>query len=145
MLKAYSTLDFAVHLFKVHVMMKLTYHTLPYDDDNVDDIQETFSGNTESGQDGDTRQKKQWDDDCPWSEWYSAEDPVKGKELPFLLSSVIAIIFEINTLSILNTEHSWLFSPNFYSLTYFLECVQSICICAHEPMSIFLWLSLSSL
>ncbi|XP_021909705.1 rab3 GTPase-activating protein catalytic subunit isoform X2 [Carica papaya] len=78
---AYSTLDFAVHLFKVHVMMKLTYHTLPYDDDNVDDIQETFSGNTESGQDGDTRQKKQWDDDCPWSEWYSAEDPVKGFDL----------------------------------------------------------------
>jgi Rab3 GTPase-activating protein catalytic subunit len=22
--------------------------------------------------------RKQWDDDCPWAEWYSAEDPVKG-------------------------------------------------------------------
>ncbi|KAJ6671009.1 RAB3 GTPASE-ACTIVATING PROTEIN CATALYTIC SUBUNIT [Salix viminalis] len=28
-----------------------------------------------------THNRSQWDEDCPWSEWYSAEDPVKGLEL----------------------------------------------------------------
>lgn len=78
MLKAYSTLDIAVHLFKVHFTMKLTYRTLSFDDDN--DVQETDAEMTESGDNpaSDIHSKAQWDDDCPWSEWYSAEDPVKG-------------------------------------------------------------------
>ncbi|GAV66569.1 Rab3-GTPase_cat domain-containing protein [Cephalotus follicularis] len=77
---AYSALDFSMHIFKVHLMMKLTYRTLPYDDDN--DI-EADTENTESGgtSGSDTRNRTQWDDDCPWSEWYTAEDPVKGFEL----------------------------------------------------------------
>ncbi|CAL5426905.1 unnamed protein product [Camellia sinensis] len=76
----FSTLDLSMHLFKVHFRMKLTYKTLPYDDDEV---QEIDVESTESGENprGDIRNKTQWDDDCPWSEWYSAEDPVKGFDL----------------------------------------------------------------
>ncbi|KAK2643403.1 hypothetical protein Ddye_025166 [Dipteronia dyeriana] len=74
---AYSTLDISMHIFKVRFTMKLTYQTLPYDDD---DIREVDAENIESSEDrgGDSNNKTQWDDDCPWSEWYSAEDPVKG-------------------------------------------------------------------
>lgn len=62
--------------------MKLTYRTLPFDDDDNDvDIQGADVNITESDGTprGETRSKVQWDDDCPWSEWYSAEEPIKGK------------------------------------------------------------------
>lgn len=60
--------------------MKLTYKTLPFDDDN-DDVEGVDTDITQAGEypDADTHHKTQWDDDCSWSEWYSAEDPVKGK------------------------------------------------------------------
>ncbi|XP_010257061.1 PREDICTED: rab3 GTPase-activating protein catalytic subunit isoform X2 [Nelumbo nucifera] len=77
---AFSTMDLSMHLFKVHFTMKLTYRTPPHDDD--DDLHGGEPEITETGDpSGDTRSKTQWDDDCPWSEWYSAEDPVKGFEL----------------------------------------------------------------
>lgn len=88
MLKAYSTLDFSVHIFKVHFTMKLTYRSLPHDDD---DVQGGDADITEAGDDlgGDIHNRTQWDDDCPWSEWYSAEDPVKGnRNLYCFLSEV---------------------------------------------------------
>ncbi|XP_038722871.1 rab3 GTPase-activating protein catalytic subunit isoform X2 [Tripterygium wilfordii] len=76
---ACSTLDLALQLCKVHFTMKATYKTLPYDDD---DIQGIDAKNKEpEGSLGDSNNRSQWDDDCPWSEWYSAEDPVKGFEL----------------------------------------------------------------
>lgn len=81
MLKAYSTLDLSMHLFKVHFKMKLTFQTLPFDDDN-DDVEGVDADIAQAGgyPDADTHHKTQWDDDCPWSEWYSAEDPVKGNK-----------------------------------------------------------------
>ncbi|XP_011003571.1 PREDICTED: rab3 GTPase-activating protein catalytic subunit isoform X2 [Populus euphratica] len=77
---AYSTLDFAMHLCKVHFTMTSTYRTIHHDDDDLQSL------GTEKEEHGDnhgneTRSRSQWDDDCPWSEWYSAEDPVKGLEL----------------------------------------------------------------
>lgn len=71
-------MDFSTHLFKVHFTMKLTYRTPPHDDD--DTLQGGDPEITESGGDPDVNTfiKTQWDDDCPWTEWYSAEDPVKG-------------------------------------------------------------------
>ncbi|KAJ4840509.1 hypothetical protein Tsubulata_000446 [Turnera subulata] len=77
---AYSTPDFTMHLFNVHFTMKSTYRTAPYDDDDLQ------SSDAEIKEDSlnpevDTRTRTQWDDDCPWSVWYSAEDPVKGFEL----------------------------------------------------------------
>lgn len=78
LLKAFSNMDLSMHLFQVNLKMKLTYRTLPYDEDS--DVQEPEGGITEAG--GSPKSKhhnrKPWDDDCPWSEWYSAEDPVKG-------------------------------------------------------------------
>lgn len=77
MLKAYSTLDLSIHNFKVQFAMKLTYRTLPCDDDYMKgfDTENTKSGENLTGQ---RSNGMQWDDDCSWSEWYSAEDPVKG-------------------------------------------------------------------
>ncbi|XP_019250379.1 PREDICTED: rab3 GTPase-activating protein catalytic subunit isoform X1 [Nicotiana attenuata] len=78
---AFSTEDLSTHLFEVSFKMKLTYCTLPYDED--DDVQEPEAGSTESGGSpkSNHHNKSQWDDDCPWSEWYSSEDPVRGFEL----------------------------------------------------------------
>ncbi|ESW18813.1 hypothetical protein PHAVU_006G072400 [Phaseolus vulgaris] len=74
---AYSTMDLSVHNFKVRFAMKLTFRTLPYDDDNMKVAKISKSGeSTDEMSNG-----MQWDDDCSWSEWYSAEDPVKGFEL----------------------------------------------------------------
>ncbi|MED6109142.1 hypothetical protein PIB30_030927 [Stylosanthes scabra] len=85
---AYSTVDLDKHLFKVQFAMKLTYRTLPYDDDNVEDIDVQ---NTESGENlaGESLNERLWDDDCSWSEWYSSEDPVKGFELTAIWSEKI--------------------------------------------------------
>lgn len=78
MLKAFNLVDLSMHLFKVNFKMKLTYKSLPIDDE--DDIEEI---DAEVGSDGspksNSRSKTQWDDYCPWSEWYTAEDPIKGK------------------------------------------------------------------
>lgn len=62
--------------------MKLTYRTIPYDDDN--DIQGIDTEITESGGNpgNDAQNRAQWDDNCPWNEWYSAEDPIKGTLCP---------------------------------------------------------------
>ncbi|GKE63861.1 Rab3 GTPase-activating protein catalytic subunit, partial [Tanacetum coccineum] len=70
-----------LHLFNIHFTMKLTYKTLPCDDDI--EVLNSESEIVESGQDGgsDNRNKLQWDDGCPWSEWYTAEDPLKGNIL----------------------------------------------------------------
>lgn len=80
-MQAFSSSDLSTHFFRVHFTMKLTYKTLPYDDDN--EMQKSESEVTESGEDngGDNCKRIQWDDDCPWSEWYTAEDPVKGSIL----------------------------------------------------------------
>ncbi|TMW96499.1 hypothetical protein EJD97_007259 [Solanum chilense] len=78
---AFSNMDLSMHLFQVNLKMKMTYRTLPYSED--DDIQESEGGFTESGESpkGNHQSRTQWDDNCPWSEWYSAEDPLRGFEL----------------------------------------------------------------
>lgn len=118
---AFATLDVSTHLFKVHFTMKLTYRTLPYDDDDNDvDIQGADADITESGgtPSGDTRNKAQWDDDCPWSEWYSAEDPIKGFELIALWSEKMVE----NSLEMAELENAspheaekWIVFPNLSS------------------------------
>ncbi|XP_062015317.1 uncharacterized protein LOC133731891 isoform X1 [Rosa rugosa] len=114
---AYSTLDFSMHLFKVHFTMKLTYRSLPPDDD---DVQRADADVTESGDDlgGDMHNRTQWDDDCPWSEWYSAEDPVKGFELVALWSEkVVESSLEMAELenSSPHEAQKWILSPNMSS------------------------------
>lgn len=62
--------------------MRLSYETPLYDYDQeeileseIDDSVETETTTSSS------RTKKQWDEDCPWTEWYSAEDPIKGNQV----------------------------------------------------------------
>ncbi|CAK9164168.1 unnamed protein product [Ilex paraguariensis] len=112
---AFSTLDLSMHLFKVQFSMKLTYRTIPYDDD--DEVEAADTETTESGGNpgGDTHNKMQWDDDCPWSEWYSAEDPVKGFELTAIWSEKTIEssldMAELENVSVHEAEN-WLIFPN---------------------------------
>nr|CAD1841900.1 unnamed protein product [Ananas comosus var. bracteatus] len=79
--------DFTASYIKVHFAMKLTYRTPPYDYDDEVDSSEQEVRESEGETDRLARMKTQWDDDCPWTEWYSAEDPVKGFELIAIWSS----------------------------------------------------------
>lgn len=76
--KAYATMDVSINYFKVQFKMRLTYRTAVHDDEgelleDAGDITKS-SEVSESG----ANRKLLWDDDCPWSEWYSAEDPIRG-------------------------------------------------------------------
>ncbi|XP_031745160.1 rab3 GTPase-activating protein catalytic subunit isoform X2 [Cucumis sativus] len=77
---AYSSVDIPTNFFKVHFTMKLTFRILLSDDDDIRRADADMTESAEENADG-THGKVQWDDDCPWSEWYSSEDPVKGFEL----------------------------------------------------------------
>ncbi|XP_024011713.1 rab3 GTPase-activating protein catalytic subunit isoform X2 [Eutrema salsugineum] len=79
----YSGVDFSMHNFKVHFMMRLTYQTFPYEEDEENDMDELMGDKTDTAEHygSESRNKLHWDDDCPWSEWYSAEDPLRGFEL----------------------------------------------------------------
>ncbi|PWZ05041.1 Rab3 GTPase-activating protein catalytic subunit [Zea mays] len=73
-----SSSDFPARV-KVHFSMKLSYKTPEYDHDNETLDSEATEPLTEN--EVAKHPRKLWDDDCPWAEWYSAEDPVKGFEL----------------------------------------------------------------
>ncbi|GAB2274265.1 hypothetical protein Dimus_009030 [Dionaea muscipula] len=114
---AFSSLDFSMHLFNVQFTMKLTYRTLPNDDED-DYMQGSDAEKSEFRVDagGDLRLKMQWDDDCPWSVWYSAEDPIKGFELTTIWSEKIIQ----SSLEMAEVENSpphegqnWLLVPKF--------------------------------
>ncbi|XP_059300666.1 uncharacterized protein LOC132052939 isoform X1 [Lycium ferocissimum] len=111
---AFSNMDLSMHLFQVNLKMKLTYRTLPYGED--DDVQEPEGGFTESGESPKTNHqiRKQWDDNCPWSEWYSAEDPLRGFELLTVWSEKAIEssleMAELENVSPLEAE-KWLISP----------------------------------
>ena len=84
-----------MHLYKVHFTMTLTYRTIHHDDDDLQSLgieKEEYDDNHGS----ETHNRSQWDEDCPWSEWYSAEDPVKGK-LPWLI--IVLVAWLINNIS----------------------------------------------
>ncbi|GFZ19917.1 hypothetical protein Acr_28g0006220 [Actinidia rufa] len=116
--QVFSPLDFSTHLFKVHFGMKLTYKTLPYDDDDDDDVLGADIELSESGENpgGDIRNKTQWDCDCPWSEWYSAEDPVKGFNLIAIwLEKTVESSLEMAELENASPHEAekWFILPNF--------------------------------
>ncbi|XP_020524661.1 rab3 GTPase-activating protein catalytic subunit isoform X2 [Amborella trichopoda] len=85
---AFVTTDLTFNFFKVHFTMRLTYRTPPNDgDEEHGDESETVKSSVDM--EGPMHIIKQWDDDCPWAEWYSAEDPVKGFELVTIWSTRI--------------------------------------------------------
>uniref|UniRef100_M4CRC2 Uncharacterized protein n=1 Tax=Brassica campestris TaxID=3711 RepID=M4CRC2_BRACM len=80
----YSGVDFSMHNFKVHFMMRLKYQTFTSDEEDEESDMDEYMGDkadTEEHNGSESRNKVNWDDDCPWNEWYSAEDPLKGFEL----------------------------------------------------------------
>ncbi|KAK4274842.1 hypothetical protein QN277_018012 [Acacia crassicarpa] len=113
---AYSTLDLSIHVFKVQFSMRLTYRTIAYEDD--DDIKGTDAGVTKSGDNpnGEASNRTQWDDDCSWSEWYYAEDPVRGFELIAIWSEkIVESSMEMAELenSSPHEAEKWFITPNF--------------------------------
>ncbi|XP_010323130.1 uncharacterized protein [Solanum lycopersicum] len=113
---AFSNMDLSMHLFQVNLKMKMTYRTLPYSED--DDVQESEGGFTESGESpkSNHQSRTQWDDNCPWSEWYSAEDPLRGFELLTVWSEKAIEssleMAEMENVSPLEAE-KWLITPCF--------------------------------
>ncbi|KAG9453607.1 hypothetical protein H6P81_006511 [Aristolochia fimbriata] len=77
---SYSTVEYTTTVAKVQFTMKLTYRTPPHEDDD-DSAQVREPMESEENSEGKTQGRTQWDDDCPWTEWYSAENPIKGFEL----------------------------------------------------------------
>ncbi|KAJ4972408.1 hypothetical protein NE237_005507 [Protea cynaroides] len=86
---AFSMVDFSMYLFQVNFTMRLTYQTPPYDEEDVTPEADRETTDSAADSDVDTRSKTQWDYDCPWTEWYSAEDPVKGFELITIWSNKV--------------------------------------------------------
>ncbi|XP_076904024.1 uncharacterized protein LOC143559280 [Bidens hawaiensis] len=115
---AFSSSDLSTHFIQVRFTMKLTYKTLPYDDDS--EVVKSEVEIDESGNDNgvDKRNKLQWDDDCPWSEWYTAEDPLKAFELIVMWEEKTVEssmeMAELENVSI-HEAHKWFIVPEFSS------------------------------
>ncbi|CAJ1970667.1 unnamed protein product [Sphenostylis stenocarpa] len=101
-------------LYELFVSKFLTYKMLPYDDDNITAID---AQNTNSGESliCEAPNETLWDNACPWSEWYSAEDPVKGFELITIWSEKMVEssteMAELENASPYEAE-KWLISPS---------------------------------
>ncbi|XP_073019709.1 uncharacterized protein [Primulina eburnea] len=112
---AYTAVDLSMHHFEVQFKMKLTYRTPVYVEE--DEVQEFEAEGTESGESlkSDKHGKIQWDDDCPWSQWYTAEDPVKGFQLLAVWSEITAEssldMAELENASPLEAD-KWFLNPN---------------------------------
>ncbi|KAG4974692.1 hypothetical protein JHK87_031513 [Glycine soja] len=78
---AYSTLDLSVHNFKVRCAMKLTFRTLPYDDDNMKDAKISKSGENLTGPMALNYQPKTWSNWLSWAEFWSLLSLHAGFEL----------------------------------------------------------------
>ncbi|OMP02386.1 Rab3 GTPase-activating protein catalytic subunit [Corchorus olitorius] len=111
---AYSTVDHSMHLFKVHLVMKLTYRTIPNNDDDDDMQVDEENEESEASSAGGNRNRKHWDDDCPWSEWYSAEDPVKGFDLITTWSEKLVESSEMAVMENAPPQDAdkWIITPN---------------------------------
>ncbi|XP_072997458.1 uncharacterized protein [Typha latifolia] len=109
-----SSAEILANYFKVHFAMKLTYRTTLYDYDDEIESAESEIKESKGETDGLNRIKSQWDDDCPWTEWYSAEDPIKGFELTTIwLSKMIEGSLEMAELENASSfdAENWLFYP----------------------------------
>ncbi|XP_075484211.1 LOW QUALITY PROTEIN: uncharacterized protein LOC142524222 [Primulina tabacum] len=112
---AYTAVDLSMHHFEVQFKMKLTYRTPVYVEE--DEVQEFEAEGTKSGESlkSDKHGKIQWDDDCPWSQWYTSEDPVKGFQLLAVWSEITAEssldMAELENASPLEAD-KWFLNPN---------------------------------
>ncbi|KAI3993514.1 hypothetical protein MKX01_002527 [Papaver californicum] len=111
---AFSSMDLSTSSLNVYFTMKLTYRTPPDYDDIVMQGIDSEMTESEENPESNIRSKIQWDDDCPWTEWYSAEDPIKGFELSSAWSDKM-IESSLDMAEIENTSsheaESWLLCP----------------------------------
>ncbi|XP_078160295.1 rab3 GTPase-activating protein catalytic protein isoform X3 [Carex rostrata] len=109
-----STTDFSTNYFKVQFAMRLSYETPPYDYNQEEILESEIDDSVETETSASSRIKKQWDEDCPWTEWYSAEDPIKGFNLVAIWRSRTIEgsleMAELENTSSFDAEH-WLLSP----------------------------------
>ncbi|KAI4368913.1 hypothetical protein MLD38_017416 [Melastoma candidum] len=111
---AYSTLDFSEHVFRVHFTMRLTYETFAHNDDDVVQGRDMESSEIGGNPGHDLHNRSHWDDDCPWSRWYSAEDPMKGISLVAIWTDKVidssSEMAELENATPLEAE-KWILSP----------------------------------
>ncbi|KAI3994321.1 hypothetical protein MKX01_012578, partial [Papaver californicum] len=111
---AFSSMDLSTSSLNVYFTMKLTYRTPPDDDDIVTQGIDAEMTESEENPESNFRSKIQWDDDCPGTEWYSAEDPIKGFELSSAWSNKM-IKSSLDMAEIENTSsheaETWLLCP----------------------------------
>ncbi|KAF3331799.1 rab3 GTPase-activating protein catalytic subunit isoform X2 [Carex littledalei] len=109
-----STTDFSTNYFKVQFAMRLSYETPPYDYNQEEILESEIDDSVETETSASSRIKKQWDEDCPWTEWYSAEDPIRGFDLVAIWRSRTIEgsleMAELENTSSFDAEH-WLLSP----------------------------------
>lgn len=79
---ALTAVDFSTNCFSVCSTMRLTYIS-PFADADSEG-QDHINQETEEDTITLNHIQTHWDDNCPWAEWYSAEDPIKGFELTAL-------------------------------------------------------------
>lgn len=80
---AFSLLDFDSNYDgKVRLTMRLIYRT-PMPGFECVQTEDAVSPSVKAvpNYEGDITGKAPWDDKCPWAEWYSVDDPIKGFEL----------------------------------------------------------------
>ncbi|CAA6654711.1 unnamed protein product [Spirodela intermedia] len=99
---------------KVKFLMRLTYITPPFDGEDDAQVREHEVSQSPGKKDIQTYIKTIWDDDYPWSNWYSAEDPLKGFELTAIWSEHTVDdsleMEELENASVFEAE-KWLLSP----------------------------------
>ncbi len=94
-LKAFKTAgSLIVPSIDVDFTMRLTYRTpMPGSKHYVTDNVSPDTGNVQHGE---------WDDGCPWADWLSVEDPVKGVVLTFISCHEVEILQSLNCMHAFN-------------------------------------------
>ncbi|KAH7287922.1 hypothetical protein KP509_31G003200 [Ceratopteris richardii] len=100
---------------KVSFSVRLTYHT-PMPGFEISSAEDALTPTAKAveGFDGDTSFKRQWDEECPWAEWYTVDDPIKGFELIATWANRIAEssldMAEFENISVFEAD-KWLLAP----------------------------------
>lgn len=68
--------------------MRLSYETPPYDNNQEEILESEIDDSVETETSASSRIKKQWDEDCPWTAWYSAEDPIRGNQVQIFFERI---------------------------------------------------------
>ncbi|CAM6128265.1 unnamed protein product [Calypogeia fissa] len=82
-----ATSSAAVPALKVEFTMRLTYRTPMFGYDYQNGGGESPTAEAKPDYDGESPNEPAWDEDLPWGEWHSVDDPIKGFELIAIFQS----------------------------------------------------------